>query len=327
MNPYYTKTLQDQSDNQTDYVKHIDELRKEKDAIILAHYYQTPDIQEVADFLGDSLALSQKAQETQASIIVFCGVHFMAETAKIINPNKRVFLPDLKAGCSLSDSCPPEALAKWKAQHPDHTVITYINTSAGVKALSDIIVTSSNAEKIIGSFPQDEKILFVPDKNMGTYFNKKLGRNMKLWEGSCMVHEAFSLEKIERLIVANPGCKVIAHPESDMSVLRIADFIGSTTALLKYVQRDQTADTYIIATEVGILHEMRKKAPHKKLIDAPVEDSYACNCSECFHMKVNTMKKLYLCLKNETPEIILSPELIQQALPPLHKMLEISKQR
>lgn len=314
--------------NQIDYQQRIDKLRKEKDAIILAHYYQTPDIQEIADFLGDSLALSQKAQETQASMIVFCGVHFMAETAKIINPKKRVLLPDLKAGCSLSDSCPPEALAKWKAEFPDHTVITYINTSAGVKALSDVIVTSSNAEKIINSFPKDEKILFVPDKNMGAYLNQKTGRNMKLWEGTCMVHEAFSLEKVEQVMAQNPGCEIIAHPESEIPILRIADFIGSTSALLKYVSQNTTTDTFIVATEIGILHEMRKKAPDKKLIDAPVRDNYSsCNCSECFHMKVNTIQKLYLCLKNETPEINLSQNIIDQSLPPLQRMLDISRTR
>lgn len=306
------------------YISSINKLRKKKNAVILAHYYQVPEIQEIADFVGDSLALSKRALDTKSEIIVFCGVHFMAETAKIINPDKKVLLPDLSAGCSLSESCTPEALIEWKKDFPDHTVVSYINTSAGIKSLSDVIVTSSNAEKIINSFPKDEKILFAPDKNMGAYLNQITGRNMKLWDGVCMVHEAFSLEKIERIVAQNPKSKIIAHPESSMNILRIADFIGSTSDLLRFVTTDTTTDSYIVATEIGILHEMKKRVPHKKLISAPVKNSYECNCSECFYMKVNTLKKLYLCLQNETPEITLDPDLIRKALPPLQRMFTIS---
>lgn len=311
-----------QVDPSLDLFAEIDRLKKEKNAIILAHYYQDPDIQDVADYIGDSLGLAQKAKETNADLIVFAGVHFMAETAKMLNPGKKVVLPDLKAGCSLSDSAPPALFAKWKEQYPDHLVVTYINCSAGMKALSDIICTSSNAKTIIESLPPDQKIIFAPDKNLGAYLNKVTGRNMVLWNGACMVHEIFSLEKITRLKTRHPQAKLIAHPECEEPVLRMADYIGSTTQLLKYTQTD-TSQTYIVATETGILHQMQKEQPHKTFIPAPPNN--ACACNECPHMKLNTLEKLYLCLLHEQPAITMDESLRVAALKPLERMLEISK--
>jgi quinolinate synthase len=306
-----------------DLFDEINKLKKEKNAIILAHYYQEPDIQDVADFIGDSLGLAQEAEKTKAEIIVFAGVHFMAETAKILNPEKKVLLPDLNAGCSLSDSAPPELFRKFKEGYPDHLVITYINCSAGMKALSDIICTSSNAEKIIESLPKDQKIIFAPDKNLGAYLNKKTGRNMVLWNGSCMVHEIFSLEKITKLKHRHPDAKIIAHPECEEVILAVADYIGSTTGLLKYSQQS-TAQKFIVATETGILHQMQKNNPGKTFIPAPPNNSCACN--DCPHMKLNTLEKLYLCMKYEQPEIMMDEELRRKALKPIERMLEISKQ-
>ncbi len=304
-----------------DLFSEIERLKKEKNAIILAHYYQEPDIQDVADFIGDSLGLAQQAEKTKADIIVFAGVHFMAETAKILNPNKKVLLPDLKAGCSLSDSAPPELFKVFKDKYPDHVVITYINCSAGMKALSDIICTSSNAEKIIESLPPDQKIIFAPDKNLGAYLNKKTGRNMVLWNGACIVHEIFSLEKITRLKIRHPKAKLIAHPECEEPVLRIANFIGSTTSLLKYSMQDEATE-FIVATETGILHQMQKQAPNKTFIPAPPENMCACN--DCPYMKLNTLEKLYLCMEYEQPEIIMESSLLNAARKPIERMLEIS---
>jgi len=306
-----------------DLFAEIEKLKKEKNAIILAHYYQEPDIQDVADFIGDSLGLAQQAEKTNADIIVFAGVHFMAETAKILNPNKKVLLPDLNAGCSLSDSAPPELFRLFKEKHPDHIVITYINCSAGMKALSDIICTSSNAEKIIESLPKEQKIIFAPDKNLGAYLNKKTGRNMVLWNGACMVHEIFSLEKITKLKIRHPQAKVIAHPECEAPVLAVADFIGSTTALLKYSEKSDAAE-FIVVTETGILHQMQKSNPNKTFIPAPPNNSCACN--DCPHMKLNTLEKLYLCMEYETPEITMAEDLRLAALKPIQRMLDISKQ-
>lgn len=310
-------------DPRLDLFEEIQKLKKEKNAILLAHYYQESDIQDVADYIGDSLGLAQQAAATDADIIVFAGVHFMAETAKILNPNKKVLLPDLNAGCSLSDSCPPDQFAKFKEQHPDHIVITYINCSAGMKALSDIICTSSNAQLIVESLPPEQKIIFAPDKNLGGYINKKTGRNMVLWNGACMVHEIFSLEKITRLRAQNPDAKMVAHPECEESILAIADFVGSTSQLLKYVENDP-AQTIIVATETGILHQMQKNSPHKTLIAAPPETNCACN--DCPHMKLNTLEKLYLCMKYEQPEILMDEALRIAAKKPIDKMLELSAQ-
>jgi quinolinate synthase len=290
--------------------------------VLLAHYYQEPDIQDVADYIGDSLG-SQQAEKTKADMIVFAGVHFMAETAKILNPNKKVLLPDLNAGCSLSDSCPPALFKKFKEQHPDHKVVSYINCSAGIKALSDVICTSSNAKYIVESFPKEQPLIFAPDRNLGAYISKTTGRDMVLWNGACMVHEIFSLEKITKLKVRHPEAKLIAHPECEEPVLRLADYIGSTTGLLKYTQTDDT-QSYIVATETGILHQMMKASPHKTFIPAPPNNSCACN--DCPHMKLNTLEKLYLCMKYEQPEILMEESLRQAALKPIKRMLEISKQ-
>lgn len=306
-----------------DLFAEIEKLKKEKNAIILAHYYQEPDIQDVADFIGDSLGLAQQAEKTNADVIVFAGVHFMAETAKILNPVKKVLLPDLHAGCSLSDSAPPPLFKLFKEKHPGHKVITYINCSAGIKALSDIICTSSNAQKIVESLPADQPIIFAPDKNLGAYINKQTGRNMVLWNGACMVHEIFSLEKITKLKIRHPQAKIIAHPECEAAVLNVADFIGSTTGLLKYSKQD-SADTFIVATETGILHQMQKASPEKTFIPAPPNNSCACN--DCPHMKLNTLEKLYLCLKYEQPEIIMDEDLRLAAKKPIDEMLKISAQ-
>ena len=308
-------------DPSLDLFGEIEKLKKEKNAIILAHYYQEPDIQDVADFIGDSLGLSQKAQSTEADIIVFAGVHFMAETAKILNPNKKVLLPDLNAGCSLSDSAPPPLFKIFKDKHPDHLVITYINCSAGMKALSDIICTSSNAQKIVESLPPEQKIIFAPDKNLGAWINKQTGRNMLLWNGACMVHEIFSMEKITKLKVRHPFAKVIAHPECEEPVLALADYIGSTTGILKYAENSD-AKEFIVVTESGILHQMQKKSPHKTFIPAPPQN--LCACNDCPYMKLNTLEKLYLCMKYETPEITMNEDLRIAAKKPIERMLEIS---
>jgi len=300
----------------------IERLKKEKNAVVLAHYYQEPDIQDVADYIGDSLGLAQQAEQTTADMIVFAGVHFMAETAKILNPSKKVVIPDLKAGCSLSDSCPPTLFKKFKELHPDHKVVSYINCSAGIKALSDVICTSSNAKIIVESFPEDQPIIFAPDKNLGAYINKVTGRNMLLWNGACMVHEIFSLEKITKLKVRHPNAKLIAHPECEDPILRIADFIGSTTGLLKYSQTDPSTE-FIVATETGILHQMMKASPDKTFIPAPPNNSCACN--DCPHMKLNSLEKLYLCMEYETPEINMEEVLRLAAKRPIDRMLEISK--
>src|SRR5687768_16839278 len=304
-----------------DLFAEIERLKKEKNAVILAHYYQEPDIQDVADFIGDSLGLAQKAEKTDADIIVFAGVHFMAETAKILNPEKKVLLPDLNAGCSLADSAPPELFGKFREQYPDHIVISYINCSAGIKALSDIICTSSNAPFIVESVPRDQPIIFAPDKNLGRYLIKKTGRDMVLWNGACMVHEIFSLNKIVRLKVRHPEAKLIAHPECEEAVLRIADFVGSTTGLLQFTEKDQNKE-YIVATETGILHQMQKSSPHKTFIPAPPTNSCACN--DCPHMKLNTLEKLYICMKYEMPEILMDENIRIAAKKPIDRMLEIS---
>lgn len=306
-----------------DLVQAILDLKKEKNAVILAHYYQPAEIQDIADFLGDSLQLARQAKDTDADMIAFCGVHFMAEAAKILNPTKKVVLPDLEAGCSLADGCSGEGLRAMRAQHPDALVATYINCNAETKAESDIIVTSSNAETIINALPADRPIIFAPDKNLGRYLSKKTGREMILWDGSCIVHEAFSMERIAKQLAEHPEAKLIAHPESEEPVLELAHFIGSTSALLNFVEKDE-ASQFIIATEEGILHEMKKRAPHKTLIPALVFDE-SCNCSECFFMKRNTLEKLYLCMKYELPEITIDEELRLKALAPIEKMLELSQ--
>ena len=308
--------------NKTKLTSAIKKLKKEKNAVILAHYYQDDAIQEVADYLGDSLYLAQQAAKVENDIIVFAGVHFMAETAKIINPSKKVLLPDLKAGCSLADSCPPDDFAAFKAIHPDALVVSYINCSAEVKMLSDLVCTSSNAKKIIESVPKDQKIIFAPDKNLGAYLNKETGRNMVLWQGSCIVHEAFSFEKIISLIKSYPNAKFIAHPESESPVLDIAHYIGSTSGLLDFVQKDK-AKEYIVATEAGILYEMQKRCPKKTFIPAPVEDD-TCACSECAFMKLNTLEKLYRCLLNESPEVKMDKKLMDGARIPIERMFELS---
>jgi quinolinate synthase len=305
-----------------DLFAEIERLKKEKKAIILAHYYQEPDIQDVADYIGDSLGLARKAQQTDAEMIVFAGVHFMAETAKILNPSKKVVLPDFFAGCSLSDSCPPPAFAAFKEKHPDHLVISYINCSAGIKALSDIICTSSNARHIVESLPKEQKIIFAPDKNLGAYINKVTGREMVLWNGACMVHELFSLQKIIKLRQKFPNASFIAHPECEEPVLQIADFIGSTTQLLNYTTESSSRE-FIVATETGILHQMLKQNPDKTFIPAPPNNSCACN--DCPHMKRNTLEKIYLCMKYELPELVMDESLRKAAFIPIQRMLEMSK--
>ncbi|UBB88567.1 quinolinate synthase NadA [Candidatus Kaistella beijingensis] len=305
-----------------DLVKAILDLKKEKNAVILAHYYQPAEIQDIADYLGDSLQLARAAKDTDADMIAFCGVHFMAEAAKILNPNKKVVLPDTQAGCSLADGCSGEGLRKMREQYPNALIATYINCNAETKAESDIIVTSSNAETIINALPEDRPIIFAPDKNLGRYLAKKTGRDMILWDGSCIVHEAFSMERIAKQLAENPDAKLIAHPESETPVLDLAHFIGSTSALLNYVEKDD-AQKFIVATEEGILHEMKKRAPQKELLPALVFDE-SCNCSECFYMKRNTLEKLYLCMKYELPEILMDEELRLKALEPIEKMLELS---
>lgn len=304
-----------------DLFEEIEKLKKEKNAILLAHYYQESEIQDVADYIGDSLGLSQKAASTDADIIVFAGVHFMAETAKILSPSKKVLLPDLKAGCSLADSCPPHLFKKFKEKHPDHVVISYINCTAGLKTLTDIVCTSTNAEHVVNSVPKDKEIIFAPDKNLGAYLIKKTGRDMILWNGACMVHEIFAMEKIVKLMERHPEAQFIAHPECEAPLLEIADYIGSTSGLLRYTQ-EADCDTFIVGTESGIIHQMQKKSPNKTFIPAPPENTCACN--ECPHMRLNTLEKLYLCMKYELPEIILDEAIIERARLPIDRMLEIS---
>ena len=305
-----------------DLFKEIERLKKEKNAVLLAHYYQDADIQDVADYIGDSLGLAQYAAKTEADIIVFAGVHFMAETAKILNPARKVLLPDLNAGCSLADSAPADLFKAFKDKHPNHIVVSYVNCSAEIKALSDIICTSSNAVKIIESIPEDQPIIFAPDKNLGAYLNKKTGRNMLLWNGACMVHEIFSLEKITKLKVRHPQAKVLAHPECEEAILRVADYIGSTTQILRYAVQDEGQE-YIVATETGIIHQMQKDAPNKTFIPAPPDNSCACN--DCPHMKLNSLEKVYLCMEYETPELVMPENLRIAALKPIQRMLDISK--
>jgi len=304
-----------------DLFSEIQQLKKEKNAIVLAHYYQDADIQDVADFIGDSLGLARKAQQTKADMIVFAGVHFMAETAKILNPTRKVVIPDLLAGCSLSDSCPPTLFKKFKEKYPDHKVVSYINCSADIKALSDVICTSSNAVSVVNSFLKEQPLIFAPDKNLGRYVNKITSRNMLLWDGACMVHELFSQEKIIKLKQRHPAAKLIAHPECEEAVLQLADTIGSTTELLKFSQQDSSQE-FIVATEAGILHQMIKNAPQKKFIPAPPNNNCACN--ECPHMKRNTLEKIYACMKYELPSIEMDEELRTAAKKPIDKMLAIS---
>lgn len=310
-------------EEEIDYAAEIKRLKKEKNAVILAHYYQEPAIQDIADFVGDSLQLSYKAAEADADLIVFAGVHFMAETAKILNPDKKVVLPDLNAGCSLSEACEAEDLAAFKKKHPDHLVVTYVNTSADVKAISDICCTSSNAKKIVDSIPEDQPIIFAPDKNLGAYINKVTGRNMLLWEGACIVHEAFSIDKLLTTHQEHPKAKIIAHPESEEHILKTAAYIGSTSGLINYAKTDPSKE-FIVATEAGILHEMQKEVPDKKLYPAPAVEDNTCACSECPYMKMNNMKKLYLCMEYELPEIHVSEEIQKKALLPIQRMLDIS---
>ena len=301
----------------------IEKLKKEKNAVILAHYYQDPEIQDLADYVGDSLGLSQKAAETTADIIVFAGVHFMAETAKILNPTKRVLLPDLEAGCSLAESCPTEAFEKFISAHPNHKVITYVNCSVEIKALSDIVCTSSNALKIVESIPKDVPIIFAPDKNLGQYIVNKTGRDMLLWDGECVVHTAFSIEKLLLLHKEHPTALIIAHPESEGHILKVANYIGSTAGMIDFV-KNNSDQKFIVATEAGILHKMQQEVPNTELIPAPSKEDNTCACSECGYMKVNTLEKLYDCLLNESPEILIEEQLRLKALKPIKKMLALS---
>lgn len=302
--------------------KKIHQLKKEKNAVVLAHYYQDGDIQDVADYVGDSLGLSIEAKKTKADIIVFAGVHFMAETAKIINPTKKVLLPDLKAGCSLADSCTPEVFKKIKEQFPHHKVVTYVNCSAEIKAMSDIVCTSSNAVKVVESIPKNQPILFAPDKNLGAYIMKKTGREMELWNGACVVHESFSLEKLIQLKLKHPYSRIVAHPESEEQILKYADFVGSTSEMKEFIINSDR-EVFIVATEEGILHSLKKLISAKTLIPAPVYDDNVCACGECGYMKINTLQKVYDCLLNENPEILISAELIEKARIPIERMLAI----
>lgn len=305
----------------TDLFAAIEELKRELNAVILAHYYQDPDIQDIADYIGDSLGLSQKAAATNADVIVFAGVHFMAETAKILNPNKLVLLPDLEAGCSLADSCPPQEFAAFKADRPNHLVVSYINCTAEIKAMSDIICTSSNAVKIVQQIPEEQPIIFAPDKNLGRYVMEQTGRDLVLWEGACIVHETFSEKKIIELKIEHPKAEIIAHPECEQVVLRHANYIGSTTALLKYSQQS-SSEEFIVATEPGIIHQMQKQTPNKHFIPAPATNNCACN--ECPYMRLNTLENLYLAMKNKTPEITIPEQIQVAALRPIQRMLELS---
>jgi quinolinate synthase len=312
---------EEEIDPTLDLFAEIERLKKEKNAIILAHYYQEPDIQDIADYIGDSLGLSQEAAKTDADVIVFAGVHFMAETAKILSPNKTVLLPDVKAGCSLADSCPPHLFRKFKEKYPDHLVITYVNCTAELKALSDIVCTSTNAVQIVESLPKDQKIIFGPDRNLGAYVAKKTGRDLVLWNGACMVHEIFSQEKITKLKERHPNAKFIAHPECEEVVLKMADYVGSTTGLLKYTITNPATE-FIVATESGIIHQMEKANPTKTFIPAPPNNSCACN--DCPYMKRNTLEKLYLCIKNGLPEVTVPDHIIDLARKPIQRMLDIS---
>ncbi|WP_029274936.1 quinolinate synthase NadA [Pedobacter borealis] len=312
---------EEEIDPTLDLFAEIEKLKKEKNAIILAHYYQEPDIQDIADYIGDSLGLSQEAAKTDADVIVFAGVHFMAETAKILSPDKTVLLPDVKAGCSLADSCPPHLFRKFKEKYPDHLVITYVNCTAELKALSDIVCTSTNAVQIVESLPKDQKIIFGPDRNLGAYVAKKTGRDLVLWNGACMVHEIFSQEKITKLKERHPNAKFIAHPECEEVVLKMADYIGSTTGLLKYTITNPATE-FIVATESGIIHQMEKANPTKTFIPAPPSNSCACN--DCPYMKRNTLEKLYLCIKNGLPEVTVPEHIIELARKPIQRMLDIS---
>ena len=307
-----------------DLVKEIQRLKKEKNAVILAHYYQVPEIQDIADYVGDSLGLSQKAAETDADIIVFAGVHFMAETAKILSPSKTVVLPDLNAGCSLADSCPPDEFEKFTKAHPNHVVITYVNCSAEIKALSDIVCTSSNALKIVESIPKETPIIFAPDRNLGQYIINETGRDMVLWDGSCIVHEAFSIDKLIELHKKYPDYKIIAHPESETHILDTATYVGSTSGMINYVKEHQD-QKFIVATEAGILHKMQQEMPNTELLPAPAKEDNTCACSECHFMKMNTLQKLHDCLLNESPQIEVDPAIIDRALLPIERMLELSK--
>lgn len=311
-------------DKQIDLKAAITKLKKDKNAVILAHYYQKGEIQDIADYVGDSLALAQWAAKTEADIIVLCGVHFMGETAKVLCPDKKVLVPDLNAGCSLADSCPADKFTEFVKAHPGYTVISYVNTTAAVKAVTDVVVTSTNAKQIVDSFPKDEKIIFGPDRNLGNYINSITHRNMLLWDGACHVHELFSVEKIVQLKAQYPDALVLAHPECKSAVLQLADYVGSTAALLKYAVSSE-ANTFIVATESGILHEMQKQAPHKTFIPAPPNDS-TCACNECSFMRLNTLEKLYNCLKYEFPEIEVDPEIAKEAVKPIKRMLEISEE-
>ncbi|QIL39499.1 quinolinate synthase NadA [Pedobacter sp. HDW13] len=312
---------EEEIDPTLDLFAEIEKLKKEKNAIILAHYYQEPDIQDIADYIGDSLGLSQEAAKTDADVIVFAGVHFMAETAKILSPDKKVLLPDVKAGCSLADSCPPHLFKKFKEKYPDHLVITYVNCTAELKALSDIVCTSTNAVQIVQSLPKDQKIIFGPDRNLGAYVAKKTGRDLVLWNGACMVHEIFSQEKITKLKERHPNAKFIAHPECEEVILKMADYVGSTTGLLKYTISNPATE-FIVATESGIIHQMEKANPSKTFIPAPPNNSCACN--DCPYMKRNTLEKLYLCIKNGYPEVTVPEHIIDQARKPIQRMLDIS---
>ena len=309
-------------DKSIDLKAAINELKKEKNAVILGHYYQKGEIQDIADYVGDSLALAQWAAKTKADIIVMCGVHFMGETAKVLCPEKKVLVPDMNAGCSLADSCPADQFAQFVKEHPGYTVISYVNTTAAVKAVTDVVVTSTNAKQIVESFPKDEKIIFGPDRNLGNYINSVTNRQMLLWDGACHVHEQFSVEKILELKTQYPDAIVLAHPECKSTVLKLADVVGSTAALLKYAV-NSSEQRFIVATESGILHEMQKKCPEKTFIPAPPNDS-TCACNECSFMRLNTLEKLYECLKNESPEITVDPEVAKKAVKPIQRMLEIS---
>ena len=310
-------------DKSIDLKAAIDSLRKEKNAVILAHYYQTGDIQDIADYVGDSLALAQWAAKTEADIIVLCGVHFMGETAKILCPDKKVLVPDLNAGCSLADSCPADKFAQFVKEHPDHTVISYVNTTAAVKAVTDIVVTSTNAKQIVESFPKDEKLIFGPDRNLGNYINSVTNRSMLLWDGACHVHEQFSVEKIVELKKQYPDALILAHPECKSAVLALADFVGSTAAILKYAVKSDKKN-FIVSTESGIIHEMRKQCPEKNFIPAPPIDS-TCGCNECNFMRLNTLEKLYNCLKYEWPTIEVDEAVAKEAVKPIKRMLEVSE--
>ncbi len=306
----------------SDIAENLRDLKKKKDVVILAHYYQVPEIQDVADYIGDSLGLAQKAEEAEVDIIVFAGVHFMAETAKILNPSKKVLFPDLEAGCSLAECCRPDKFAKFKALHPYHIVISYINCTAAIKTMSDVICTSGNAVKIVESFPKEQKIIFAPDKNLGGYINRLTGRSMVLWDGTCEVHDILSTEAVINLKIENPDAKLIAHPECKAPVLELADFVGSTTAMLNFTKHDNSKK-FIVATETGILHQMRKDSLEKEFLIVPTDET--CSCNDCPYMKLNTMPKLYNCMENETPEITLPAGVIEKARLPIERMLEISR--